>query len=258
MFDKTLFDRNAFDRSVSSDSIDIKMLSRGDLAMKVVMRTTVPLSPFRGTGDMATAIIVQQRTSLRIDGGGDLGRTPVVLRLPLVVKLSGGGGLISGIAVRTPIPMKFSGVGAAAVSNQMIARQHMVGSFGGSGSIKIGLVMQTQISTVIRGDGHLSGKVALQLPLTLPMSGDGKLTLNRIGGRNENVLELIGINLLPGETVTIDTDLLQVLFGTREDVSSVTSDSVFFELFPGDNEITISTDTEEDLDVTTIWQNRWL
>ena len=75
---------------------------------------------------------------------------------------------------------------------------------------------------------------------------------------NENVIELIGLNLMPGESVTIDTDLLQVLLGAVEDVSSVTAESVFFELNPGLNDITVSTDVDGQIDVTAIWQNRWL
>lgn len=140
----------------------------------------------------------------------------------------------------------------------MIVRQNVVGALNGYGVIGVGVVMQSQIPMQVSGGGGIVSNVVLQLPLGVQMSGSGGLILNRIGARNENVLELIGINLLPGETVTIDTDLLQVLFGTREDVGAVTSDSVFFELFPGANEIVVSTDTDQILDVTAIWQNRWL
>ena len=84
------------------------------------------------------------------------------------------------------------------------------------------------------------------------------MTLRRLSVLNENIIELIGIEFAPGDTIIIDTDLLQVLFGSKEDVSSVTSDSVFFELNPGENEITIDVDAETVLDITAVWQNRWL
>ena len=96
------------------------------------------------------------------------------------------------------------------------------------------------------------------MPITIDVTGSGEMTLRRLSAIDESILELININLLPGEVVTIDTDLLQVLFGSIEDVSAVTSDSVFFELNPGENEILISTDSVTTLDVTAIWQNRWL
>ena len=101
-------------------------------------------------------------------------------------------------------------------------------------------------------------RVSLGLPLTIGMKGQGSAMLRRLSGLNENAIELIGINLLPGETVTIDTDLLQVLVGLVEDVSSVTTESVFFELNPGENEIIIDVDSASKMDIVTIWQNRWL
>ena len=73
-----------------------------------------------------------------------------------------------------------------------------------------------------------------------------------------SLLKLCKVNEVDCLIPTIDTDLLQVLFGSIEDVSAVTSDSVFFELNPGENEILISTDSVTTLDVTAIWQNRWL
>ena len=104
----------------------------------------------------------------------------------------------------------------------------------------------------------LDDGLALHLPLIIKMEGIGEFILRRLGALNENVLELNGINLRPGEEVTIDTDLLSVFFGYTEDVSSVTTDSVFFELSPGENDVVIDTNTGEMMMVTVIWQNRWL
>ena len=104
----------------------------------------------------------------------------------------------------------------------------------------------------------MKSTVNFPMPIAMGITGFGEMTLRRLSAIDESILELININLLPGEVVTIDTDLLQVLFGSIEDVSAVTSDSVFFELNPGENEILISTDSVTTLDVTAIWQNRWL
>ena len=81
-----------------------------------------------------------------------------------------------------------------------------------------------------------------------------------------SVLDLRNISLLPGETITIDTDSMVVLFGLVHDVSSLTSDSEFFELDKGTNELRFDWTyeanpnpiPENELEVTIIWQNRWL
>lgn len=258
MFDKILFDRNAFDRSVSSDSIDVTIVGSGRLDVKLVMRTDVPMLPFRGAGDMLTTLVAQQRLGIQMAATGGIAETEIILRLPLTAKFSGAGVMVPNMALRTPTPVKFSGAGAFAISNQMVLYQYMIGALSGSGSFIPKLVARTEIPTMFNGSGEMNATPILRLPLSIPLKGSGEMILRRIGARNENVIELIDINLLPGETIIIDTDLLQVWFGIREDVSAITPESVFFELFPGDNELTVDTDTEEKLDITTIWQNRWL
>ena len=134
----------------------------------------------------------------------------------------------------------------------------MRGEMAGTSVFTPNPVLSTAMNGIIDGSGRLSSTVSLLLPLTIVQRGQGNLVLRRLGALNENVIELIGINLLPGETITIDTDLLQVLFGPIEDVSSITNESVFFELNPGENEIAIDIDSNSTLDVVAIWQNRWL
>ena len=59
---------------------------------------------------------------------------------------------------------------------------------------------------------------------------------------------------------------MTVLFGVNHDVSSLTDESIFFELNEGTNELKFEISYEiqpnplpaNELDTTLIWQNRWL
>lgn len=106
----------------------------------------------------------------------------------------------------------------------------------------------------------------LILPLTITLTSSGDMDILNIGDAVVSVLDLRNINLLPNQTITIDTDAMVVLFGLTHDVSSLTSDSVFFELSEGINELKFEIGYEvapnpmpaNELDTTFIWQNRWL
>ena len=108
--------------------------------------------------------------------------------------------------------------------------------------------------------------IILVLPLTITLTSSGDMDILNIGDAVVSVLDLRNINLLPNQTITIDTDAMVVLFGLTHDVSSLTSDSVFFELSEGINELKFEIGYEvapnpmpaNELDTTFIWQNRWL
>ena len=173
--------------------------------------------------------------------------------------LSGVGKIVSDTNVRTPFRASLTGDSAMHIDNRIYLLQHMNCNIIGEGQFRAPFVMRNYISSVdFLGFSTLQGNASMLLPLIVESQGVGEFELRRLGALNESILELMDINLLPGDTITIDTDLLQVLIGSREDVSSVTNDSVFFELYPGENEVKISTDTNNKLGVTAIWQNRWL
>jgi len=257
MFDKTLFDRNAFDRSVSSGGIDLTMLGSGQVVFQLTIQIPIG-SNMDGNGSLTSNIQMQQHLIEAFTGVGDLNNLTMILKRATEATLSSQGALESNIVMRTPISAALSGTGGITISSQMLMYQFMQGTLSGSGAIIPGLVVNTELIGLLQGSGQMSSQISLQLPLIILHQGEGVFALRRIGGLNENAIELIGINFLPGETITIDTDLLQVLFGSIEDVSSITSNSIFFELNPGENEITIDADTNNIMDVTAIWQNRWL
>lgn len=260
MFNKLLFDKNAFDRSVSSETMSVAILASGKVLYHLQLVSPLPLTTAQGSGTLSPGLILRRNVGAALRGGGDIPPTEMIFRRASSANLSASGNLgIPGIAVKTPMSMSFAGEGFAGTDDRVLMIHHLNLGIAGMGEIKGDYVVETPIKFVeIKGGSAVTGRVALQIPLTFNMSGASKFDLRRVRALNESVFELIGIELRPGETVTIDTDLLQVLFGSREDVSSVSTDSTFFELTPGENDITILTNIESELDITAIWQNRWL
>lgn len=259
MFDKILFDRNAYDRSVSDDSISGIIMGTSSFKISVIIAYPIPLRSFSGTGDLKPGLRMRANVGIPMSGEGDINEIPLILRLPLSCKMSGSGNMDSKLNVQTPLgAMIFSGVGNM-ISERDFVYQHLVFTLSGRGEFNNNIYMQKPLGDVIfAGIGNLTGKMVLKVPLSVSMEGTSTFELRRLSALNESILELDGITLQPGESITIDTDLLTVLFGHREDVSAVTKDSVFFELSPGENDITIETDSNSQINVTAIWQNRWL
>lgn len=257
MFDKLLFDRNAFDRSVSSEGLSLTMLGSGQVGLRLTVKTPISSNP-SGDGSLTSNIRMRQNITHTFTGNGNINAVTMILRRSTVASLSGQGALTPNFTIRTPIAVALSGNGGIVINSQMFLTQRMQGTLSGAGEFVPRPVLWTAFVGNLHGSGEISSQIRLQLPLLILQQGQGTIILRRIGALNENVIELIGINFLPGETITIDTDLLQVLFGPIEDVSSITSDSIFFELNPGENEIIIDVDADATMDVVAIWQNRWL
>jgi len=258
MFDKTLFDRNAYDRSVAADGIIIDILSSGTIIPRFTFVTPIGVT-FIGLGNLNPGLLINSKIDLCIEGEGKIEDTSLYLQLPLSLSMSGSGSLNCNAAVKVPFDVAFNGEGNME-SDRDFVYQYVVSPISGTSTLNTFIVMKQDLKEfTLFGEGGLNQfPIILKLPLTSSMGGDSSFILHRLGTNNINVLELDGINLAPGATVTIDTDLLSVYFGTTQDVSCVTSDSVFFEMNPGENEIVIDTNVNTSLNVTAIWQNRWL
>ena len=124
---------------------------------------------------------------------------------------------------------------------------------------------------IVEGNpGLQEGNGGLELNLVMEYDVDffgvGDLDVFNIGDIQTEIINLRGLSLLPNETITIDTDSMTVLFGVNHDVSSLTDESIFFELNEGTNELKFEIGYEiqpnplpaNELDTTLIWQNRWL
>ena len=260
MFNKILFNRNAFDRSVSSSSISMPLAGSSLLRTQLIIRSQMPINPINGLGNMSCNMIMRQQIGSAITSTGTLTNNLMYLRLSLSpVRFSGSGILTPKFSIHTPFRGNLSGMSVMNINNRLYFLQCLEPALVGKGIFNTQFIMHTEIEPVdFSGKSIVASRAAFFMPLQIDIIGSGGLILRHLSAVNENILELIDMNLLPGETVTIDTDLLQVLLGAKEDVSIVTSDSIFFELNPGENEVSISTDSDTTLDVTAVWQNRWL
>ncbi len=223
------------------------------------MRVMISQQPFTGSSTLTCKLIMKQSMSGTFSGSSEVQPITTVLglRLPSTA-IKGTGSFTPRISVATPFKGSFNSSGVLGINNKIYFIQRFAPTIPAGGTLETKFVMQTPITINLSGGSSLKSTVTFPMPIVMNITGFGEMTLRRLSAIDESILELININLLPGEVVTIDTDLLQVLFGSIEDVSAVTSDSVFFELNPGENEILISTDSVTTLDVTAIWQNRWL
>lgn len=138
----------------------------------------------------------------------------------------------------------------------------------GDGSLSVlSLLINTFVSIdLLENTGYPSVFLVMLTPLNIDILGIGEFEIFRIGNTGISLLDLNGIELYPGDSVIIDTDLMSVLFGQIQDVSSLTVASTFFDLGVGLNQLTFMATYETDpnprtnteLDVDIIWQNRWL
>lgn len=258
MFNKSLYDKSLYDRSVSSDDINGILMSRSIMDLKLVVITPLAFNPMTSQSPFGMYMTMIQTVNVELTGEGHIEDTEVILLQNIKTNMSGSGDLKLNINAKTDIKGILNGYGTLKDLKPDI-HQHIYGRLTGSGTVSSKLNFNQLIDVSLQGEGQLQNKeVNLKLNIAPEISGSGDLVMSRFGSLGEDIFELIGIDLKPGETVTIDTDLLDVIFGHRHDVTSVTADSVFFELNPGENQITISTDVEGSLDTTIIWNNRWL
>ena len=259
MFNKLLFNRNAYDRSIDLPSLSSIILSSGSIKLKIVAVFSLTIKPITANGSMVCGLVMMQNMNIKLNGASIIQMDDFLLALKMKLnQMSGIGYIEPKINIRSPLKVSISGIGDTKIDNRLRLIQYMEGIIKSVGNITPDLVMRMSMFVDFDGSSDMSEEIILTLPLISLQAGKGDTSLRRLSELNENILELSNINLLPGEMVTIDTGLLQVLFGMLEDVSSVTSDSIFFELSPGENEILISTDSDSELDVVAIWQNRWL
>jgi len=265
MFDKHLFDKNAFDRSVSSSGASVTIISTGEFECNIQMITPFNISTLTGSGTATSSAVALTRIGGDINGEGDLNNIPegnylqLVLRNKMSTTMDAEGNFESHLVVKTPMLAALSGSGEIDIDDRVMLIQHMRSNITGVSQLTNNIVLRTSMEIApINGSASINAAFPLKTLMQANLSGNGTLLLNRISELNEEIFELKGISLAPGQTVIIDTNLLQVWINSQENVANVTTDSVFFELNPGINEIKIQTDKTGTLDVTAIWQNRWL
>lgn len=258
-YNKVKFDKSPFNKSSKSDNFDIDIVSTSDFRVQLQMKTPLSDYSLSGSGEITPNLVMLQDASTNFESKSDLIMGDIVLSLAMSSKILGDGDIDYSPKVTSPFDWEVSGTGGVSTDDRMFLYQTIDAPVKSTGTVILNIHMKTELEPFyLNGRGDADFGVAMQIPLVIGIGGKGDLDLRRLGALNENTIELIGVDIPPGQTVTIDTDLLQVLIGAVEDVSSVTTESVFFELNPGENEITVRTDTGQKLEVVAIWQNRWL
>jgi hypothetical protein len=137
------------------------------------------------------------------------------------------------------------------------------------GGMEVSPIIEVEHSGELGGvGGVVADGYANVLELSIYIGGMGEIAPPELGNLEVKVIDLQEISLGAFETVTIDTDLMVILFGQEHDVSSLTMESEFFQLGVGANRLKFvwsyaggvppSPLPPNELSVTTIWQNRWL
>lgn len=265
MFNKTGFNGTFYNRLRPTNVyLETLMISAGVMGLNLTIFNHMS-GALSGNGTISNGelnAITEIRTNTMV-GGGDLALTHLVyFFLPMDIAMSGQSGFSQTISIGTVIDgADFNGAGDLSFTNVNAILQNMVADIRGTGDLATDIDLLTFMQPFnLGGDGQvMDSGLTLSLPLNNTLiSGEGNLRIRRFGLLENDIFELDGINLLPGQTVTIDTDLLNVLFNGIPDVSSVTSDSIFFEVLPGDTNFTIDVSPNEPIQVNIIWQNRWL
>lgn len=264
MFDKGGFNRTLFNRSSSEGvgtPVEAIMSGSGEMTVGLQLRTRLTTA-MTGMGGMAGALSILTPLPINMTGMGGMDVDDLVLTvLKLTIAQSGDGKMSPGIVMNTPVNISFSGEGGMVVDDIVLQLPLTIG-FSSLSKMDIFAIAQRSLGEInFIGEGMITNVTpTLEIPLTMSFSGDGGMKLRRLTEIDKTTFELEGINLLPGSThsVFIDTDLLNVAIDGILDVSSVTSESEFFELLPGVSTIKIETDSNMPMEVTLIWSNRWL
>lgn len=259
MFNRSSYDRTLYDRSSNFEHVEATLRSTSKLTVGVVIQVYLGAFNLRGGGSVQAKPTMLRVLQIGLSGGSSLAVSDFRLRLRFTSAMNGAGNFVPGIGMRVPFTAAFAGSGKL-TDSLMYLLQTVIGQLSGSGNLASPLTLRIYLGSAMSGNGDMLGdnKFKLELPFSSNFNGAGALELRRIGALNSDTLEFENLNLQPGQTLIVDSDELNVFIDNVLDVSSVTSDSVFFQLQPGENEITFVSKDNPNLTVTLVWQNRWL
>lgn len=145
--------------------------------------------------------------------------------------------------------------GAAAQGLKTVAPLRGTAALSFNSSARIGRYVQLPQTQAAWGWGA-SGTIGIILNLQCT-SG---ITFDMSGGLGTISIEelfLTGLNLHPGETVTIDTDFLNILVNGAPRVDVWRRGSEWIKLMPGQNELQFMNDSGSSMSVEVEWHDRW-
>lgn len=261
MFNRSSFDRSAYNRNNNLENdISATIRSAGGVNANLVLKTTLNDFSIGGTGSLIGTLIMKQTISANLSGDSSLNVDAVKLIQRLSSNIQSYGDLTPNMSIKTPLgDIHMSGFGEF-IDKDTYVKQHITDSVDGAGDLSSSLVLIMPIDANLNGTStmNVDDQFKMEMPIGSDMSGAGTISSARIGETNSDTIEFTGLGLKSGQTLIIDTDELDVYINNILNVSSVTSDSVFFQLKPGENELTIKSADNPNLAVTIIWQNRWL
>jgi len=258
MFDKILFDQNSYDRSIDTEGIYISLSAVSNITIIPRFITPLYMDPITGFTEVSPGVNNIIFLEMHCFANSDFNFHEIIFSIILGGNLYGSSVSSFNLIIITPLSLSISASSIMSIVREYI-HQYISSYINATSLINIIINAKTKIDILqINGMGSIKLTPLIKISTSIILAGSSILTLRRIGALNEEIFELNPTSILPGGEVIIDTDIMTVLIDNIENVSSVTTDSEFFELIPGDSLFTIETDTEQELGVTIIWQNRWL
>ena len=270
MFDRALFNKQKFDKNSAnaagvygyvSGSASLSLLPylhvlarlEQDIQGRSCFRlrqlcARVPVGAVDIAGGMVfdyTSGLTNARVELRpqeINAVGDVS-VDFMGRLSISASIGTGGGMEVDPILRSRVPVGFA-------------------DFAGAGELLPKAVLAVPLGVA---ELALKGAIADDLmrthvPITnLEIVAHGTVQSVSIVGLGGAALTLENINLAPGQELVIDTDTMEIFVDGAEDVSSITYDSEFFQLLPGENYLVFRDgESGRTLSVGLIFSARWL
>jgi len=105
----------------------------------------------------------------------------------------------------------------------------------------------------------MSSGVILRLSIKTNLEGSSEFYIEGVLSYEEKLIELKGINLLPGQELYINGKALEILVDGEEEVESITDESEFFVLRVGKNYIHLTPSNPANVMSAKIeWEDYWL
>lgn len=268
MFNKLLYNRGLFDRAKDfgdGTNVTTYLVATGDFIPRPTIIYPFEILSTTGVGELNVGLVLLVNSYISPDGIGEFESNPYVLELALSIGMDGSSSFLYDLVLKTPLSGTMDGAVGLFESTKSQRLFHVIPIIKGESTISTGdIVVGFNVDTTdtVNGSGEFTGSnFILGRPLPMELSGSSTFYL-RVLTLDEDIFELDELSFAPGSTITIDTDLMTVLIDGVENVTRITEASEFFELGVGENEISYilsqGGDSSTEIEVTYIYENRWL
>jgi len=213
-----------------------------------------------GSGTAHTAFILEADIESHLSGDGLINIDDVDLFMPISVdQMTGSGYFDPYVNILVPYASSLDGGGTlnSFELNPLLLIETQ--ALAGTGSLTPGVILAKLIYGDLSGTGTISGAtILLYTSISANFTSLGDLGINYISNVNEMVFSLTGLIVPRYSSIIIDTDTLDVYIDGNMNVTNVTKESEFFEIQPGETQLTFTPNSTQSLSVSVMWQNRWL